>query len=40
MSAQNSLGEMYQAGRGVAKDEAEARKWLIKALPEGPKATW
>ena len=34
-SAQASLGEMYETGRGVAKDEAEAVKWYRKAAEQG-----
>ena len=33
--AQNCLGEMYEKGRGVPKDEAEAAKWYRKAAEQG-----
>jgi len=33
--AQNLLGYMYQAGRGVGKDYAEAMKWYRKAAEQG-----
>ncbi len=33
--AQNLLGYMYQAGRGVGKDYAEAMNWYRKAAEQG-----
>jgi len=33
--AQRSLGELYQQGQGVAKDEVEAAKWYKKAADKG-----
>lgn len=33
--AQNSLGDMYANGRGVAKDDAEAVQWIRKAADQG-----
>src|SRR5436190_4090242 len=33
--AQRSLGELYQAGEGMAKDEVEAVKWYRKAADKG-----
>jgi TPR repeat protein len=33
--AQNNLGIMYQYGRGVAKDLAEAQRWYLKAAEQG-----
>jgi hypothetical protein len=35
MSAQNKLGIMYQRGRGVEKDEAQAAYWYGKAATQG-----
>ena len=34
-SAQYFLGDMYDFGRGVAKDEVEAVKWFRKAADQG-----
>jgi len=34
-SAQNSLGEMYKRGRGVARDDAQAVTWFRKAADQG-----
>jgi len=33
--AQNKLGSLYDAGRGVAKDDAEAVRWYRKAADQG-----
>src|SRR6188508_3186139 len=33
--AQRSLGELYQSGQGVAKDETEAVKWYRRAADKG-----
>jgi len=33
--AQRSLGELYQSGQGVDKDEVEAAKWYRKAADKG-----
>jgi TPR repeat protein len=33
--AQNKLGSLYDAGRGVAKDNAEAVRWYRKAADQG-----
>jgi TonB family protein len=33
--AQRSLGELYQSGQGVAKDDVEAVKWYRKAAGKG-----
>ena len=35
MNAQDHLGECYLIGRSIAKDEAEAEKWLRKAAEQG-----
>src|SRR5262249_41314290 len=34
-AAQRAIGAMYNGGRGVAKDEAEALKWYRKAAENG-----
>ena len=34
-SAQYSLGFMYQSGKGVTQDHAEAVKWYRKAADQG-----
>jgi TPR repeat protein len=34
-TAQVYLGNMYREGRGVAKDDEEALKWLLKAAEQG-----
>lgn len=34
-AAMNNLANMYQSGRGVAKDEAEAFRWYLKAADAG-----
>ena len=33
--AQGILGIMYALGRGVAKDDAEAWRWMLKAAERG-----
>jgi TPR repeat protein len=33
--AQRSLGQMYDVGRGVAKDDAQATLWYLKAAEQG-----
>jgi len=33
--AQHNLGVMYANGKGVAKNEAEAYKWYVKAAEQG-----
>jgi TPR repeat protein len=33
--AQRSLGQMYDSGRGVAKDDAQATMWYLKAAEQG-----
>lgn len=33
--AQRSLGQMYDFGRGIAKDEAQATLWYLKAAEQG-----
>lgn len=33
--AQRSLGQMYDFGRGVAKDDAQATQWYLKAAEQG-----
>ena len=34
-AAQRNLGYLYLKGKGVEKDNAEARKWLEKAAAQG-----
>ena len=34
-TAQSNLGWLYEQGRGVAKDYAEARKWYRMAAEQG-----
>jgi TPR repeat protein len=33
--AQNALGELYEAGQGVLRDQAEAAKWYRRAAEQG-----
>lgn len=38
--AQNTVGEMYEYGRGVERDPAEALKWYRKAADQGEVRAW
>ena len=33
--AQNNIGDMYEKGAGVSKDDVKAAKWYLKAANQG-----